>query len=679
MNISKDTKILIGVLVIIITIIAVGGWLIFESKEKKIGVRIEIKGKLETIQPAPSSLFNKECLDRDLKVGSYYLIGLCKKPHLAASLLEVIGEEIEVKGEAKEINLDVPSEEDPEILITKTFEVIEVEEIVPPEIIRIITNTTVYEPEEKITIHLKHYLKKSVFSYFNTENPICGIRSIEKKNGTWEPIALAWAKPPDCAQISLKEIKPYHSSGEFGMFEWQSPKLDSGEYRLKIIYKLAEEEEWKEVYSNKFAILGQKISKPATETKCEVKRGYQDYRDPRQKAAVLEIGFNSYTNFFLKKMTIEYERIVRFGSLQPPLITEENTQGYRPFILKIKAKDGSLLSAYNDNEIRPQIMLYRELHLAQATPVPPLELCPDCPPLPPPEFAFAKEGEFSLWIPLAPFVPEKGVGEIKSIKSIEISEKEKLPDWAIKEGKALPGYKPNELLLKIDLSECLEKFCGEMAYQDDPYCVGEYPLPPIVKGKVTDPQGNPVEKVEINILWAPLGEPITWKSAIVDTLYTDKNGKYLLDTFHPRYEDESGLKEGTYSLSFRPHTWFKPNLKPLFEQRINLKKGEIKTFDITLKQCGSIGGKITDKDGNPITDAAVYEIGFETPRHAVCEEVRQKEGLCKLSEFIIPYLEPGNYKIGAYVKIGDKYIDLPPKEVKVEFGKTAIVNFLFEK
>lgn len=123
-----------------------------------------------------------------LKVDSFYLKGVCEKPYLAVSLLGIIGEEIEVKGEVKEM---------------EGVEVIEVEEIIPPEIIKIATDTNRYRMEDKITLHLKHYLKKSVFSYFDTEKPTCAIKSIEKKDdGDWKELP-DWSQPAECAQITF--------------------------------------------------------------------------------------------------------------------------------------------------------------------------------------------------------------------------------------------------------------------------------------------------------------------------------------------------------------------------------------------------------------------------------------------------------------------------------------------
>lgn len=623
---NSKIKILIGILVI--GAVLIGGWWILS---KEMGERIEIKGKLE-IAESPSPLFNKECMNNDLRVQSYYLTGVCKSSYSAAGLARMVEEEIEVKGRAKEIEADVPSEDDPEVLVTKTFKVIEIEEVIPPEIIMIATDITHYKPGEKITIYLKHYLKKNVFSYFGTEKSICAINSIEKKDGDWAK--LSWTQAPDCPQITLKEIKPYHLSGEFGMFGWQ-PTLDPGQYRLEVIYKLSGEEEWKTVYSNEFIISRPEI--PAIETKCKVGMGHdREAEEKFQKVIIADIEFNNYKNFSLKEMLIQYG----YG----PNLFEEGTP--IDLTLKIKSEDQGILKTYKIYDSRAIIIS-----------------CPQCPPgeycpCPPPEFL--KDGEYTLIISYH-----------EDARFIELYDKTE-PD------PIFPDYKPTgELLLVIDLAECMLKFCDEVALENDPYCVGEYySASTIIKGKITDHQGNPVEDVRIEVQWAPTGEPLTWKSTIVDTLYTDKDGNYILERFLERLPDESRLKEGTYSFSIYPP--FRLNLKQEYRE-IALKKGETKTVNIALKQCGSISGKVTDAQGNPLTYGNVYEIGFETPRYAICDETRAKEGECELGTFIIPYLEPGDYRIGAEVKIGEEYIEIPSKNIKVELGRTTVVDFMLER
>jgi len=193
--------------------------------------------------------------------------------------------------------------------------------------------------------------------------------------------------------------------------------------------------------------------------------------------------------------------------------------------------------------------------------------------------------------------------------------------------------------------------------------VGEYYLSsPVIKGKITDHLGNPVKNVRIDF-----GEKTTIRGC-TGSEYTDENGNYIINKCYLPPE----TKLINYWLAIHPP--FKLNLKSE-SREINLKRGETKTVNIALKQCGSIAGKITDNLGNPITEAWVYEIGFETPRTHVCEIPEE----CELGTFVIPYLDPGNYRIGAEVKIGEKYIEISPKEAKVELGKTTVVNFVFEK
>ncbi|MBU4299245.1 hypothetical protein KJ636_04335, partial [Patescibacteria group bacterium] len=248
----NKTKILIGIL--IVGIVLISGWWIWKYKET--GKRIEIKGKLEMIEEPPF-LLDKECGDfvnTNFKVGSYYLKGVCKKYYLVASLLDIVGREIEVRGRVRVVEAAVPSEENPEVFVNKTFEVIEVEEITPPEIIMVVPDTNQYRAEDKISIHIKHYLKKSIFVSFGPEGFYCAIKSIEKKDrdGEWKE----WLSSDfDCDLINLKEIKPYHLSGEFNVVDWQPSSLEPGQYRFKITYKLAGEDDWKEVYSNEFIVL----------------------------------------------------------------------------------------------------------------------------------------------------------------------------------------------------------------------------------------------------------------------------------------------------------------------------------------------------------------------------------------------------------------------------------------
>ena len=258
-------------------------------------------------------------------------------------------------------------------------------------------------------------------------------------------------------------------------------------------------------------------------------------------------------------------------------------------------------------------------------------------------------------------------------------------------------------------------------YYNEDLVAREYLVGAVIKGKITNSSGNPVKEAKIDFC-----EKLSAVSPSCGTKHTDENGNYVLDVFS---DEKTKLREGLYYLYIYPGSIL--NLNQEFKE-INLGNREVKIVDITLKQCGSIAGRITNKEGNPIAEAWVYEVGFETSRYHVCESKRfgdcgdigflfdneecnfyrktlESEGCyerqawnlameewpekCRhaheilygtekcsnLGIFVIPYLEPREYEIGAFVKIGEKYIEIPPKEVKVELGKTAIVNFVFEE
>lgn len=153
---------------------------------------------------------------------------------------------------------------------------------------------------------------------------------------------------------------------------------------------------------------------------------------------------------------------------------------------------------------------------------------------------------------------------------------------------------------------------------------------------------------------------------VMNSTYTDEDGNYLFSEVRP----------GEYSVLIEPPMRpVYPNVMKGYKEKINLADDAIINVNFTLEPCGSIAGKITDTQGNPLTYGQVYEIGFGKPQYALCD--RPKE--CELGTFIIPYLEPRDYRIGAEVKIGEKYIEIPPKEAKVELGKTTIVNFVVER
>lgn len=629
---NKNTKFLLVFLIIGI-ILGVGGWLVFKSQETE--KPIEIKGKLEIVKDAPS-FFNKECLNNDFKIGPYYLVGICRKPYLAASLLEMVEKEIEIKGKVKKI---------------KGIEVIEIEEITPPEIIIVATEKTQYQLGEKIVIHFKHYLNKSVFSYFGSENSICAIESIEKKDGEWEKIAL-WSQPANCSEITPKEIKPYHLSGDFSKVEWQPPALEPGQYKLKIIYKLAGEEEWKIVESNEF-IIAKLISPTEIKTpKCVVDIGeIGEFPDKIsfEKVVIAHFSWKNYNLFSVEGVEIRYgtENPYRFewwrsGEGDNDVLT-----------VKFLSPEGKVLETTTIRDPRYSVIFYESFGNSRGGV----------------EYYFLEEGtEYYFFFKLKPIV----------IGSIEIFERKKLPSPPFAEGETFEGFKPGELLLKIDLNACMKKFCEQIAApfeaefgKKDPACEYNYQAseeiePPAITGVITDHKGVPLKKLAAKIVASEiLGTPQKFS-----TVFVGENGKYTIDSF----DDHTQLREGVYRIEIYPSD---PNLRDeTFE--VKLEKNEIKTLNVTLKQCGSVSGKITDKYGNPITEAWVYEADrFEPPYYHVCDPTFSPK--CEAGSFLIKNLDAGTRKIGAEVKIDNKYIKLPPQTVQIELGKTTIVNFVFEK
>jgi len=349
---SQRLKILIcvlGLILIISSAVFTWFWL-----DKRTGKKIEIKGILMLIKGSPLRL-NRECLEDDLMVNGYYLAGVCKKPYLAASLLDAVGKEVEVRGETKEY-----------IIAGGTTPIIEIEEVSPPEIIIFSTDTDKYHLNEKITLSLKHYLKQSVLSYFNSEKADCLIKSIEEKNGQWQEIENR-IQAENCSQVTSKEIKAYHLSGDVGIFKWH-PSLEPGIYRIKLVYKLAGENKWKEIYSNEFFIL-----KPGETKSCRVSRGsYNDEAKATfQKDIALGISWTNYQNFVLDDLSIKY------GDLESdfPIPGEP--------ALKARTKEGKEIKNYFTFDPRMTLV------------------CASCPPegeCPPCESGFHKEGSSTLTI-----------------------------------------------------------------------------------------------------------------------------------------------------------------------------------------------------------------------------------------------------------------------------------------
>jgi len=187
----------------------------------------------------------------------------------------------------------------------------------------------------------------------------------------------------------------------------------------------------------------------------------------------------------------------------------------------------------------------------------------------------------------------------------------------------------DELLLSVDVSQ---------------YASG------IIDGKVVDTKGNPVSNAFVQVIG------VDKKST-----YTDENGYYQL----------VGLMSGNYTINVTPDPY--ANLMSAHVS-VSVQAGEIITQDFTLNLGGSIGGKVTDVNGNPVPNAHLYLSGYEMPRYATNEE----------GKYIIPGLEAGTYTINIdapgyeswYIFVNNKFVKKGNSiNVEVKLGETTWVDF----
>lgn len=155
------------------------------------------------------------------------------------------------------------------------------------------------------------------------------------------------------------------------------------------------------------------------------------------KKVVAEVEFKDYNNFSLKKLTYGY------GS-------GPNLWAWDPLGLKMKSQTGEILA-----------------NLSYADPREDVVLCEQGAQCPPPKFL--KDGEHSFIFSLFGPYSQKDVGnniDTRTTGIIELYEREKLPNFI----NSFSGYTPGKLLLKIDLKDCLENFCENVAESGDSAC-----------------------------------------------------------------------------------------------------------------------------------------------------------------------------------------------------------------
>lgn len=528
--------------------------------------------------------------------------------------------------------------------------------VVPPEqLITVESNQKKYAQEESVKITLTN-------DFVDQATATLRIEKFDKEQQKWEGFEggtfetsedlgyLRIRGPVADVQIDDPEKFPRRSSlhlkwnpiTEEHMFAGdpeKSFKRVAGPGRYRAILILHDEDLadfYPNEFSDEFVITGDSSSTLTQEVECEVERG-SDTRaqDKFHKFLYTKISWNDYNNFSVKEATLSYG----YG---PSPIFEGGA-----LTKKIISRDGETLVSFHTDDPRERIVM--------------CEMGADCPP---PQLN--KKGEKSIINSLAfQLVPDSGSKkfiEANNVKLIEWYERDKLPEWASSTKKEFSSFKPGELLLRLDLSDCMKKFCEKVALENDPSCTEEYHSSTSkIKGVITDHQGNPVERVAVEF---------NGKDSSRDCIgseYTNKNGKFIIDECdnHP-YK----LSPATYSLRILPPTEL--NLDQTFK-KVKLQQGEEESLNISLEQCGTITGKVTDSERNPL-NGWVYKTGFEQPRHAICDRSDCEPGTFKMS-----YLEPGTYQIGATVKIEGEKIEIPSKEVEVNLGESSTVNFVVEE
>lgn len=120
-----------------------------------------------------------------------------------------------------------------------------------------------YDYGEKIKVTINNDSKESIFSHIGSGTPVFAIKYIQRKTveREWESF-FAQGQPPNVFYDidAPTEIKP----GESASFEWkplifingtsETEPLNSGEYRLVILYEDSQKAEWRSIYTNEFRI-----------------------------------------------------------------------------------------------------------------------------------------------------------------------------------------------------------------------------------------------------------------------------------------------------------------------------------------------------------------------------------------------------------------------------------------
>jgi len=195
------------------------------------------------------------------------------------------------------------------------------------------------------------------------------------------------------------------------------------------------------------------------------------------------------------------------------------------------------------------------------------------------------------------------------------------------------------------------------AYTTSAYGSGDFETAELpqtgIAGTVTDYDGFPVLNAFVQV-----------GGAEEDSTFTDANGQYVL----------VDLQLGGYTVAVTPDPY--DNLM-FASAGVSVSAGQIATVDFVLNAAGSIGGTVTDVNGNPVSNVHLYLSGYETPRFATNEQ----------GEYIIPRLGAGTHTLNIdapgwgpwYILIDGSYISgqkiYYSTSVTVNLSETTWVDF----
>ncbi|HLK67291.1 MAG TPA: carboxypeptidase-like regulatory domain-containing protein [Bryobacteraceae bacterium] len=147
--------------------------------------------------------------------------------------------------------------------------------------------------------------------------------------------------------------------------------------------------------------------------------------------------------------------------------------------------------------------------------------------------------------------------------------------------------------------------------------------------------GQPVRKARVILAPVKKGEPLT--------AVTDAQGKYTLPNVPPGIWRMGATRDGFLSQAYGAK-------KPGDDQRgepLELTAGAVKKVDLQLTPLGSITGRITDENGDPVRQVQVAVMGFDHGPAGKTLQARTVVQTDAAGEYRIYDLPPGKYYLRA--------------------------------